>query len=160
MSTRKTQRIKAKVDEKPDLYAHKVVTALNHFLAESSMDDLLDFLRDLHVQFTLTVTNKGHYSFRIFQLITNGGSAENRFSYDGAHPNNPRYAIVSALAKFLIFQNGDFHDFILGDWPDMEAHRQKMAKTQPSKKAQREKTAVTSLAPAMLEALHTMGPEK
>lgn len=81
----------------------KIVSPLMRLLATTSADDLLIFLHRMKVQWTLTRPKKGVYEATIYQ--------DGMVKYKAINPQSPKMALVNALAKFLVGEDRDFHDY-------------------------------------------------
>ena len=92
-----------------------VVTALHKLLIETSLERLYEFLHRLHMRVTVTTTDKGLYVCRVFKQENIDGEVRTVESYSQGG-KTPHAAIVNAIADFLAFSDGDFHDYMNAGW--------------------------------------------
>lgn len=83
----------------------KVIQPLKKLLMDTPLDELVYFIQKLHLRFSFTGGGKigAHYCARIF--------GDGLLNYYGTSTNSPKDAICSSLAKFLIHENHDIHDY-------------------------------------------------
>lgn len=87
-----------------DSTQHKLVSPLRRLLILLPMDDLLLFLHRSKLQFVLLRDNGAEcYRARIF--------LEGMLKYECADNNSPKAALCDAIAKFLIGEQKDYHDY-------------------------------------------------
>jgi hypothetical protein len=105
----------------PRKIQRKVVGALQKLLMETELEDLLSFLHELHLQYTVTVSPKGNFVCRLFKNKRIDGEDTQVFSYDGGSNQSVRAAVCDAIADFLIRErNTDYHEWVFEDWPELE----------------------------------------
>lgn len=95
-----------------------IVTALDRLLSSLSVDDLLKFLSDLDIKFSLATEGgdnqrkKFFYRCKIFkQCIEENGNQRTIFCYSSSG-KMPQLALRNAIAEFVVCENSDFHDYL------------------------------------------------
>ena len=94
-----------------DVESRKVVVpALHKLLCGVSMDDLLIFIHALHLRFTLSTTDKGMYSCRLYKQVNNAGEIET-IEEVKAGGKSPQAALINAMSDFLSASDADYHSY-------------------------------------------------
>ena len=83
----------------------KNITALQHFLAENSLESLLLYMSKLKIKYTI----RGNQSESNFECIL---FREGMPEYRGASGTSVKVAIAEALARFFANENKDYHEFM------------------------------------------------
>ena len=118
----------------------KVINALRKLLLETDLESLLTFLHRIGVNYTIrgNTRSKHHDLFecRIFiQQVADGQVTTVREYVGGCPPSQEgsqvRYAVVDAMAQFLIHEEHDFHDYVGGGPRGREANEARKAETAP-----------------------------
>lgn len=100
---------------KPDNRA--VVSALDRLLTKISVDDLLQFLAELNIKFSLATEGgddqrkQFFYRARIFKQTIEDKNLKNIFCYSSSG-KMPQIALRNAIAEMVVCENVDFHDYL------------------------------------------------
>lgn len=98
-----------------DLCRRRVVTALHKLLLETSLEGQLNLLQQLCVRFTLTTTDKGLYTCRVFKQSNIDGEVTTLESYTQGG-KTAHAALVNAISDFLACSYGDYHEYMHDTW--------------------------------------------
>lgn len=95
----------------------KIVTALDKFLMDQSLEEMFAFLQQIGVQasVSINVQNKGgegHHRCKIFMQVRDQyGVYKTVEKYEGISNKSVRAAIARAIARFFILEEHDYHDY-------------------------------------------------
>jgi len=80
----------------------KVVRPIHKLLADLTANNLLDFLHEVRLQWTMSRSTKGHYTVTLYQ-------ADGRKWIVGGSVDSYRFALADAVSKFLLAEERDYH---------------------------------------------------
>lgn len=82
---------------------HKAISPLRFMLMQLSLDDLFAFLHRMHLRYMLKCGKDNHYRASIQGYGT--------LRYSGVSEKSPKAALTDALAKFLVKEEHDYHEY-------------------------------------------------